>query len=87
MLQYLLLIVLAYLGYRYFSWPGAAVVVVAWFGLGFLYRTVQARASRDAAVQVISKPLSDSEKQHLSDMRERDQRMAEREAAKSRYGR
>lgn len=87
MLQYLLLVVLAYLAYRYFSWTGAAIVVVAWFALGYLYSVLRARASTKAAVQVISAPLSDDEKHHMSEMRERDRRMAEREASKNRYPR
>ena len=85
MLQYILLILIAYVGYRYFGWTGAAVVVVAWFALGYIYRTMQARASTNKAVQVISNPLSDAEKLHLNVMRERDQRMAEREASKNNY--
>jgi len=86
-LQYILLILVAYLGYRYFSWTGAAVVVVAWFVLGYVYRATQSRASTNAAVQVISNPLSDDEKLHMNVMRERDQRMAERESSKGRYKR
>ena len=85
MLQYILLILVAYLAYRYFGWTGAAIVIVAWFVLGYLYRWMQARSSTNAAVQVISNPLSDAEKLHLNVTRERDQRMAEREESKNKY--
>jgi len=85
LLQYLALAVLAIFGFHFFSWPGAALVVVVWFGLSYIYRSRQSQTSTDAAVAVISQPLSDAEKQHLSDVRDRDQRMTERETAKKNY--
>jgi len=82
LLQYLAVAVLAIFGFHFFSWPGAALVVVAWFALSYIYRNRQSQSSTAAAVQVISKPLSESEKQVWSDMQDRDHRMSDREAAK-----
>jgi uncharacterized membrane-anchored protein YitT (DUF2179 family) len=85
MLQYILLIVLAYLGYRYFNWQGAVAVVVLWFVLGYVYRMLQARASTRAAVQVISSPLSADEKLQMNVQHDHNQKMAER-AARNKIG-
>lgn len=84
-MQYILLAVLAYLGYRFYSWWGVLAVVVAYIVITVVYRMARANADKRAAVQIVGTPLSDAEKAHLSLMKERDQRMAERQASKTKY--
>jgi hypothetical protein len=84
-LQFIALLVAAYLAYRWLGWPAALAVVVAYFAIGYFYRMWRANVDRQAAVQVLRTPLSDAEKIHMDLMKERDQRMSERQATKNKY--
>lgn len=85
MLQFIALLIAAGAAYYYLGWPWALAVVVAYFAIGYFYRMWRANADRQAAVQVLRTPLSDAEKIHMDLMKERDQRMAERQATKNKY--
>ena len=78
MLQYLLLLVVAFFAYQWKGWPAALGVVVAYIVIVALYRMSRAKADKQAAIQVLRTPLSDAEKIHVSEIKERNQRLEER---------
>jgi len=83
-LQFIALAAVAYCAYRWLGgWPAAAGVVVIYFLATYMYRTSRERSLRVNAALIVATPLSDAEKAHLGVMRERDQRMSERQAAKN----
>jgi hypothetical protein len=49
----------------------------------YMYRSSRERSQRVNGALIVGTPLSDAEKAHLGVMRERDQRMSERQAAKN----
>jgi ABC-type proline/glycine betaine transport system permease subunit len=78
-LQLILLLVVAYAVYWFsHSWQMALAVIIGYYALSFAYGAWQANRAKHAAVQVISTPLSDTEKAHLGLIQERNQRLAER---------
>jgi len=84
-LQFIILAAAAYCAYRWLGgWPAAAGVVVIFFLGSSLYRSSRERSERVKAALIVATPLSDAEKAHMGLMAERNQRMAERQAAKKR---
>jgi hypothetical protein len=84
-LQYIALAVAAFCAYQWLGgWPVAAGVVLVYFLATSLYRSSRARSQAVNGALIVARPLSDAEKTHLGVMRERDQRMAERQATKTR---
>jgi hypothetical protein len=83
-LQYIVLAAVAYCAYRWLGgWPVAAGVVLVYLLVTSLYRSSRARSQAVNGALIVARPLSDSEKAHLDVMRERDQRMTERQTAKT----
>ena len=88
MLLFLIFLVAGYFGYHYFGWTGvggaAALYLVSFLILAML-RTSRERSDRVKGALLVGTPMSDSEKLHMSVMRERDQRMSDRESGKNKY--
>jgi hypothetical protein len=85
-LQFIVLAAAAYCAYRWLGgWPTAAGVVVIYFLVSYIYRSSRERSQRVNGALIVATPLSDAEKAHMGLMRERDQRMAERQAAKNKF--
>jgi hypothetical protein len=83
-LQFIALAAAAFCAYRWLGgWPSAAGVVVIYFLVMYMYRSSRERSQRVNGALIVATPLSDAEKAHLGVMRERDQRMSERQAAKN----
>lgn len=86
MLQFIALAAVAFCAYRWLGgWPTAAGVVVIYFLVMYVYRSSRERSQRVNAALIVGTPLSDAEKAHLGEMRERDQRMSERQSAKNKF--
>ena len=88
MLLFLIFLVAAYFGYRWFGWTGvggAGVLFVVAYLLQSVFRTSRERSERVKGALLVGTPLSESEKLHMSNMKERDQRMAERQETKNKY--
>ena len=88
MLLFLIFLVAGYFGYRWFGWTGvggAGVLFLAAYVGQSLYRKAREHSNRVKGALLVGTPLSDSEKLHMSNMRERDSRMADRQTAKNKY--
>ena len=84
MLQFIVVAAAAYCAYRWLGgWPAAAGVVAVYLLVSYLYRSSRERSERVKAALIVAMPMSDAEKAHMGLMRERNQRMAERHAAKN----
>jgi hypothetical protein len=85
-LQFIALAAAAYCAYRWLGgWPAAAGIVGIYFLVMYMYRSSRERSQRVNAALIVATPLSDAEKAHLGQMRERDERMADRQAAKNKF--
>jgi hypothetical protein len=81
-LQWIVVLVVAYFAYRYLGWPAAAGTVVIYLLGSYLYRSSREASERVKGALIISTPLSAEEKAHMGDMAERNQRMAQRQSGK-----
>jgi len=50
-----------------------------------MYQKAREHSNRVKGALLVGTPMSESEKLHMSNMRERDERMADRQAAKNKY--
>lgn len=82
MLQWILVIVVAYFAFRWLGWPAAAGTVVLYLIGSYLYRKSREHSERVKGALIVSMPLSDSEKIHMESMQERNQRLAQRQSGK-----
>jgi hypothetical protein len=83
LLQWILLLAVAYAAYRWLGgWPEAAGVVALYLVGSYWYRSSRAHSERVKGALIISAPLSDSEKAHMGAIAERNERMAQRPMGK-----
>ncbi len=83
MLQWIVVLVVAYCAYRWAGgWPVAAGVIVLYVIGSYLYRKSREHSERVKAALIVSMPLSDAEKIHMESMQERNQRLAQRQSGK-----
>jgi hypothetical protein len=82
LLQWILVLVVAYFAFRWAGWPAAAGVIVLYLIGSYLYRKSREHSDRVTGALIVSMPLSDSEKIHMESMQERNQRLAQRQSGK-----
>jgi hypothetical protein len=75
MIRLLVLIVVAYLAYRYYGWYAAGGIIVAYFLLTWILASVNAGRSRQKADTLIHQKLSDAERTHLGAVGEHERAM------------
>jgi hypothetical protein len=82
LLQWLLVLVVAYFAFRWLGWPAAAGVIVLYLIGSYLYRKSREHSERVKGALIVSMPLSAEEKIHMETMRDRNQRLADRQSGK-----
>ncbi|MBV8365112.1 MAG: hypothetical protein JO194_01290 [Candidatus Eremiobacteraeota bacterium] len=82
MLQWVLVLVAAYLAYRFLgnNWLAAAGVIVVYLLFSTWYRISQERSKRVQGALIVSMPLTDLEKAHMGAISERNERLAQRQS-------
>ena len=65
MIRLIILLVIAYFGYRYYGWYGAGGVIIAYLLLTFILASINANRNRQKADSLLHQKLSDEEKAHL----------------------
>lgn len=80
MLRIIILLALAYFGFRYYGWIGAVGVIGAYVLLLVILGAVNASRTRRDARQLVDRKLSAAEKTHLTATQEHQQRMHEHKA-------
>lgn len=78
MFQWVLVLIVAYMAFRWAGWPAAAATVVVYLIASYIYRKSREHSDRVKGALIVSMPLSADEKIHMEAIGDRNQRLAQR---------